>query len=181
VAVEAAAFRPNFAHLAFLAQVPGADIEARMADEKGSALDDHERAILDERLAAARSWLESYAPDRARMSVRDSLPEEAGALDAQQRHFLGVLAGVVPSDATSGSTTGLAGGDAWQTAIFATATGLGLPPGKAFAALYLAFLGRPNGPRAGWLLAGLEPAFVGQRLREVADRRATMDRTGGSA
>ncbi len=179
VAAEAAAFRPNFAHLAFLAQVPGADIEARMADEKGSALDDHESAILDERLAAARSWLESYAPDRARMAVRDSLPEEASGLDDDQRHFLGALAGVVATDATNGSATGPAGGDAWQSAIFATAAGLGLPPGKAFAALYVTFLGRPNGPRAGWLLAGLEPAFVARRLREIDDPRATMDRAGG--
>ena len=181
VALEAAAFRPNFAHLAFLAQVPGADIEARMADEKGSALDNRERAILDERLRAARNWLESYAPDRARMAVRDSLPEEVGGLDAEQRQFLGALAGVVAADATNGSATGPAGGDAWQTAIFATAAGLGLPPGKAFAALYVTFLGRPNGPRAGWLLAGLEPAFVARRLREIVDPHATMDRAGGVA
>ena len=181
VAMEAAAFRPNFAHLAFLAQVPGADIEARMADEKGSALDGRERAILDERLRAARNWLESYAPERARMAVRDTRPDEASGLDADQRVFLGALAGVVASDATSGSATGLAGGDAWQTAIFATAAGLGLPPGKAFAALYVAFLGRPSGPRAGWLLAGLEPAFVARRLGEIADPHATMDSAGGAA
>ena len=61
------------------------------------------------------------------------------------------LAGAVMQDGGPG------GGDAWQAAIFATAAGRGLPPGRAFAALYLAFLGRPNGPRAGWLLAGLRP------------------------
>ena len=38
----------------------------------------------------------------------------------------------------------------------------------AFAALYLAFLGRINGPRAGWLLASLDRAFVIQRLRDAA-------------
>ena len=181
VAVEAAAFRPNFAHLAFLAQVPGADIPARMADEKGSVLDERERAILDERLLAARNWLGSYAPDRARMAVRDTVPEEAAGLDAGQRLFLGALADVVASDAPNGSATGPAGGEAWQTAIFATATGLGLPPGRAFAALYLVFLGRPNGPRAGWLLAALEPAFVTRRLRETGGPRATMDGAGGAA
>ncbi|TAL13174.1 MAG: lysine--tRNA ligase [Chloroflexota bacterium] len=182
VAAEAAAFRPNFGHLAFLAQVPGADIPARMADEKGAPLDAHERAILDERLAAARAWLESYAPDRARMAVRETTPEEAGALDDEQRAFLGALAGaVVPGPDHDGAASGPAGGDAWQTAIFATAAGLGLPPGRAFAALYLAFLGRPNGPRAGWLLAGLEPAFVARRLREVAAPDATMGPAGGAA
>ena len=182
VAAEAAAFRPNFAHLAFLVQVPGADIPARMADEKGSALDDHELGILDERLQAARNWLESYAPDRARMAVRDTAPEEAGALDDGQRAFLGALAGALGAGPDGGSVmTGPSGGDAWQTAIFATAAGLGLPPGRAFAALYLAFLGRPNGPRAGWLLAGLEPAFVARRLREVAAPGATMSAAGGAA
>ena len=61
-----------------------------------------------------------------------------------------------------------ADGEAWQAAIFETATEGGLKPGTAFRALYLAFLGRPNGPRAGWLLAKLEPEFVVARLREAA-------------
>ena len=52
-----------------------------------------------------------------------------------------------------------------------------MPPGPAFAAIYLAFLGRPNGPRAGWLLASLEPGFVVARLREAG--RLACARGGG--
>jgi lysyl-tRNA synthetase class 1 len=174
VAAEAAAFRPSFAHLAFLIQVPGADIPALMAAEKGSPLTPRELAILEERLGAAHGWLESYAPERARMAVRDSLPDEAGALDSEQRAFLGALAGAI------GETRGPGSGDAWQGAIFETAAGLGLPPGRAFASLYLAFLGRPNGPRAGWLLAGLDRAFVADRLRQAAAGGATIGGTGGA-
>jgi lysyl-tRNA synthetase class I len=37
----------------------------------------------------------------------------------------------------------------------------------AFSTLYAAFLGRSNGPRAGWLLASLDPRFVIQRLRDA--------------
>jgi lysyl-tRNA synthetase class I len=37
----------------------------------------------------------------------------------------------------------------------------------AFAAIYLAFLGRPNGPKAGWLLTSLPPDFVRKRLDEL--------------
>ena len=70
--------------------------------------------------------------------------------------------------ATAGDGPPPASGDAWQALIFSTATEAGLAPGQAFAALYLAFLGRPNGPRAGWLLASLEPAFVQERLRAAA-------------
>ncbi len=179
VAAEAAAFRPNFAHLAFLVQVPGVDVVARMADEKGSALDEREREILDERLAAARSWLESYAPDRARMAVRDTLPAEAGVLDPAQRAFLGALAGAM-TESRAAEGAGPSGGDAWQAAIFETAAGLGLQPGHAFAALYLVFLGRTSGPRAGWLLAGLDQAFVRARLSEAAAGGATMSDAGGT-
>ena len=181
VAAEAEAFRPNFAHLAFLIQVPNTDIPALMVAEKGSPLTERERAVLDERVAAARAWLESYAPDRARMAVRDALPEESAVLDGEQRGFLGALAGAVATAGDDGTASGPRGGDAWQTAIFATAAGLGLPPGRAFTALYLAFLGRPNGPRAGWLLAGLDSAFVAQRLREAAAADATMSDAGGAA
>jgi lysyl-tRNA synthetase class 1 len=174
VEAEAAAFRPSFAHLAFLVQVPGAEIPALMAAEKGSPLSERELAVLHERTAAARAWLEAYAPDRARMAVREALPPEAAALDGEQRGFLAALAG----GADQGS--GPSGGDAWQAVIFGTAAGVGLAPGRAFAALYLAFLGRPNGPRAGWLLAGLDAAFVAERLREAATADATMAGAGGA-
>jgi lysyl-tRNA synthetase class 1 len=92
---------------------------------------------------------------------RDGLPKEAAALDATQRQFLAALARVVVAKQPTG-------GDGWQDAIFTTATEAGLEPKAAFAALYLAFLGRSNGPRAGWLLASLEPEFVIGRLREAA-------------
>ncbi len=41
----------------------------------------------------------------------------------------------------------------------------GIDAKAAFTALYLAFLGRPNGPRAGWLLASMDETFVIDRLR----------------
>ena len=174
VAAEAAAFRPNFAHLAFLAQVPGVDIPALMAAEKGTALTGRETALLDERLAAARAWLEAYAPDRARMAVQSALPAEAAVLDEAQRAFLAELAAEAGS-AWPGS------GEAWQTAIFATAAEKDLPAGRAFAALYAAFLGRTNGPRAGWLLASLDRTFVTLRLHEASAQGATIASTGGGA
>ncbi len=175
VAAEAAWFRPAFSHLAMLAQVPGVDIVDRVRDEKGSDLVPPELLILQERLRSARAWLETYAPDQARMEVHPALPEEAAALDDVQRSFLGALAGAadpVGSPTESGPegrlARGLRGGDAWQAAIFETAATLDLPAGKAFETIYVAFLGRRNGPRAGWLLAGLDPSFVVGRLRDAA-------------
>ncbi|MCU0482779.1 MAG: lysine--tRNA ligase [Chloroflexi bacterium] len=167
-AAAAAAYRPAFAHLALLAQIPGVDVARRVAEEKGAPLNSDEEQVLAARLAAARAWLDDYAPESAVVRVReDGLPEEAAALDPEQRAYLGSLAaaaGERPDEAPASARSG----DAWQDLVFATAAGCGLPNGRAFAAIYLAFLGRSNGPRAGWLLASLAPEFVLARLRAAA-------------
>jgi lysyl-tRNA synthetase class 1 len=162
VAAEAAAFRPAFGHLALLVQVPGVDVGERVAAETGAELDGREAEILAERSRSARAWLEAYAPESARIAVReDAPPDEARALSDEQRLYLGALA--LAAEGAPPAT-----GDAWQNLIFEVATQAALPAGRAFGALYVAFLGRPNGPRAGWLLASLPSAFVVGRLRAVA-------------
>ena len=160
-AVEAAAYRPHFGHLALLVQVPGVDLPERVAAEKGSPLTERELVILAERTAAVRAWLDSYAPPEARVQVAtDALPKAVAALTDEQRAFLRSLANglaVLPA-------TGWVG-EALQSAVFATARERGIAAGSAFAALYAAFLGRSSGPRAGWLLASLDRPFVVERLR----------------
>jgi lysyl-tRNA synthetase, class I len=165
VASVAAGFRPAFGHLALLRQIPGVDIDARIEAEKGAPLSAAERATLRERIAAADAWLATFAPEKSKIAVRhDALPAEAAGLGPEQRAWLARLAAA----ATSGDGPPPGSGDAWQALIFSTASEAGLAPGQAFAALYLAFLGRPNGPRAGWLLASLQPAFVTDRLVAAA-------------
>ncbi|MDP9270146.1 MAG: lysine--tRNA ligase [Chloroflexota bacterium] len=161
VGAAAAAHRPAFAHLAFLLQVPGTDLVASAEAEKGEPLSTDERRLLDERARAARAWLEAYAPDRARVQVQDLLPPSIADLSPEQRAFLAALA-----DRVSANPPWT--GDALQAAVFDAARDRGLPPGQAFAALYASFLGRSNGPRAGWLLASLDRGFVATRLREAA-------------
>ncbi len=161
VAAEAAAYRQPFAHLAFLIQVPGIDVVSRVAAEKGAPLADRERGLLDVRIAAAHAWLADYAPPHARVEVQEQLPEAAATLDGSQRATLAALAERL-EDIESWT------GDVLQAAVFDAAREQGLPAGRAFAALYTAFLDRANGPRAGWLLASLDPAFVRRRLHEAA-------------
>lgn len=161
VAAEAAAYRPAFSHLALLEQIPGVDVAERVTAEKGAPLTARETEIVEERRAAARAWLASYAPDRARLAVHhDALPEAASALDEAQRGYFASLAEAVEAAEWTG--------EALQGAIFTTAKVRDLPAGRAFAALYLAFLGRDSGPRAGWLLAALDRSFVIGRLREAS-------------
>ena len=163
VAAAAAAFRPAFGHLALLLQIPGVDIDERMTAEKGSALTELEQSVLAQRVASARAWLDSYAPERARLAVQhDAVPPAVGDLGPEQRSYLGALAAAAEAERPRS-------GDAWQALIFRLAGEAALPSGRAFAALYAAFLGRTNGPRAGWLLASLEPGFVVERLRAAGE------------
>ena len=164
VRAEAAAYRPAFSHLALLEQVPGVDPVERVTAEKGAALTDRELAIVDERRAAARAWLEAYAPESARIAVQPELPDAAAELDEAQRTYLATLRPALEAAAWDG--------EAVQAAIFGTAKESGLPFGRAFAALYLAFLGRTSGPRAGWLLAALDRSFVLDRLHDAAGAMA---------
>jgi lysyl-tRNA synthetase class 1 len=162
VAAEAALFRPAFAHLAMLIQIPGVDVVERIEAEKGSELTEAERAILDQRATAARAWLETYAPDSVRITVHhEAVPPAAAELDEDQRGFLARLSERARAEQPES-------GDAWQTLIFAVAAEVSLPGRRAFEAIYRAFLGRTNGPRAGWLLASLDPMFVIERAREAS-------------
>jgi lysyl-tRNA synthetase class 1 len=159
--VEAARFRPAFRHLTMLVQVPGVDLEARVAAEKGAPLDDAERAILAERADVARAWLAGWAPDRYHVAVRDELPDEVAELTEVQALFLADLAaGAVAEHPV--------GGDAWQDLIYRCGQRRGVSSRDSFAAVYLALLGRASGPRAGWLLAGLDEDFVVARLKAAA-------------
>ena len=161
VAERAAAARLAFAHVAFLVQQPATDLPSAAAAEKGAPLSAVDLEILREREVAARRWLETYAPDDARIRIQPTLPAAADELDTAQRAFLRALA----DDARTGEG-GLGAG--WQETIFRVAKDLELPPGRAFEALYRAFLGRTSGPRAGWLLASLDRPFVIARLDEAS-------------
>jgi lysyl-tRNA synthetase class 1 len=65
------------------------------------------------------------------------------------------------------------GPEAMQEELYEAAKRVGLTKdGKvsreAFSAIYLAFLGKPNGPKAAWLLTTLPADVVRRRLDEAA-------------
>ncbi len=158
VAAEAAAYRPPFLHLSLILQA-GKDPVGYFEAEKGSPFTAGERQTLVERVEAVTRWLETYAPEAARYRVAvEAMPPEVARLADEQRLYLVALA-------RAAERLRPAGGEAWQSLIFEIAAEATIPTGRAFGALYIAFLGRPNGPRAGWFLASLDAEFVIRRLR----------------
>ena len=162
VDAEAAAYRPPFGHLALLAQVPGVDVVARVEAEKGAPLTERERSLLDERLGAVRRWLDGYAPESAIVAVQPTLP----ACRPRPRRRAAELSGRVGrcGRARKRRPPAMPG----RPRSSRVANERGLDGRRAFGAIYRAFLGRTNGPRAGWLLASLDRDVVQRRLREAA-------------
>jgi lysyl-tRNA synthetase class 1 len=148
-----------FRHLVTVAQVAGFDPDraGEVLVRTGYRLTDRE--TLGRSLAYVRNWLEEYAPEKVRFSIATRLPATTAALDAEQRGFLLNLAERLPGEAS---------GEELHSLIYDLIKERGATsPGRYFKAIYLAFIGKDQGPRAGHFLATLPGTFVRSRLREA--------------
>ena len=167
---EPPVYRVRFSIVADWLQIPSIDPVRKAEERKRSALTARELADLERRIALARVWLDRWAPPEAKFRVQDELPDAARSLSPAQRQFLERAAGVVADGMEA---------EALQERLYDVAREVGLVDGErvskqAFEAIYLAFLGRPTGPKAAWLLTTLPMAFVKRRLREAAANGAPV-------
>ena len=159
---EPPGWRIRFSVLADWLQIPSIKPDAMAEKRKGAPLTEGESRDLHRRLDLARAWLDRWAPDEAKFAVQPAAPA-VSLTEAQRRYLVAIkdLIGTV-HDA-----------DEMQNQLyeFAKKTGLvnanGKPSQEAFAAIYLALLARPNGPKAGMLLTSLPADFVRTRLEEM--------------
>jgi len=187
------AYRVRFSIVADWLQIPSVDPLRKAEDRKRAALGAADAAELRRRIDLARIWLERWAPEEAKFRVHDELPDAARSLSSAQRRFLERAAGVVSERADPDALqqqlyaiareVGLVEKPSPQRADrggegptrSSTAAERGVPPSEvgkvskqAFESIYVAFLGRPTGPKAAWLLATLPLEFVRRRLREAS-------------
>jgi len=156
----AGVFRPvgvPFKHLIVVAQVAGFDLHEALRILARTGYPDADPAAVAERLGYARTWLEGFAPEDMRFSVAAQLPAAARELGPEQRAFLGRLAGELREGMDGNEVHALVYGLAGEFA--------GVKPAALFEAIYIALLGKPRGPRAGWFIALLGPAFCAERFR----------------
>lgn len=145
-------FLPRFSQVAFLVQMPHLNMEKEIETLKGSPLTDDDKRELSERAQYAKRWLDEYAPEKFVFKLQESLPEAVKKLTDAQKAALKSLAAFIESRG------GMPGGEELQAKIHEL---------KEFKGVYLAFLGKDHGPRAGWFLSVLPRDFVLGRLREV--------------
>lgn len=153
-------YRPRFTHVVTVAQIPGIDIHAHFEGHKGGPLLPQELEEIGKRVNYVQVWLQRFAPENAVIVVQDKVPQVARNLSEPQRAFLSEFVDWFRrQDSPSG--------EAIHKAIYDIATESGMKPGQAFQVVYLAFLGRTSGPRAGELLAALDHEFALRRLQQV--------------
>lgn len=148
-----------YRHLVSVVQMARHSPEEILAALERSGYDiTHRQEILD-RADYAKRWLGSFAPEDVKFDLQDALPEEAKGLTAQQKKALGALSERLSERMSAEEIHQL---------LYTIKDELGLEPRDVFEAIYVALLGKPRGPRAGWFLSAMETDFLKRRFREAA-------------
>ncbi len=106
----------------------------------------------------AKVWVEKYAPESEKFLVHKELPDAVANLDNEQKEYLKKVSDIV--------SEGL-GAEDLQIKIYDAAKEIKIPTKNAFAAIYIALLGKDHGPKAAWLIASLDKDFVIERFSNL--------------
>lgn len=144
-----------------LLQVPHLDIRQEIEKRSTQPLSEYDWQMANQRISVAQKWLSDYADEEEKLVLYlDRIPEKVKDLTQEQisylRRLIHSLADVKVWEA-----------EELQTTLFATAKELEMQQPIAFKSVYLSFLGKERGPKAGALLSYLEHDFVINRLQNV--------------
>jgi len=154
-------FLPRFSEIAFIVQMPHLDLMGEVEKMKGEPLTEADRAEAEERGKFALHWLKTYASPDYRFELQTAaVPEAAKNLSPEQKTALNeLLSYMIATDQLDGQQL--------HAELHEIRKRSGLQAKEFFGALYLAFLGKDHGPKAGWFLSVLDRNFLLTRLREV--------------
>ncbi len=156
---QAPAIGVPYRHLVSVVQMARGDPEEVLSALKRSGYEiSHPNEILA-RAGYASRWLDKFAPEEVKFELQDELPEDVKKLSDGQKTALAIL--------SERLTEGMSAEEIHQL-LYSIRDELGLEPKDVFEAVYVALLGKPQGPRAGWFLSALETGFLKKRFKEVA-------------
>ncbi|MBV9349622.1 MAG: lysine--tRNA ligase [Patescibacteria group bacterium] len=159
---EAKRFLPRFSQVAFAVQMPHLNLRQEIEKMKGAPLTEKDIEEGDLRAEYARRWLEKAADEEYKFTLaEDGVPESAKNLSEAQKKALGEVREALRSNQD------LTGSD-FHALLHEIRQASPLSAQEFFGALYLSFLGKPSGPKAGWFLGILPREFVLHRLDEVS-------------
>lgn len=119
-----------------------------------SEFNENEEKKIIQRLECAKYWLENFAPEYVKFSVKEDKPEVD--LDEEQISLLDKISERFKDIEWNPEDI--------HNTIYDVSKAKGLSPKKAFQGIYLLILGEKKGPRAGYFLSSLDKDFVINRL-----------------
>ncbi|BAZ30738.1 lysyl-tRNA synthetase [Cylindrospermum sp. NIES-4074] len=163
-------FQPfDFSTLISLLQVPRLNIQEEVTQRSTQPLSEYDQQIVNQRIAAAQRWLQDYADEEEKLVLYlEEVPEKANELTEEQIAYLQRLVENLQNIPNWEA-------EELQTLIFSTTKELQIQQANAFKALYLSFLNKERGPKAGGLLSYLEKSFVISRLQDVIALNAAKE------
>ncbi len=154
-------FLPRFSQIAFLAQMPHLNTEEEVEKMKGSGLTADDKKEISLRSRYALNWINAYAPEDYKYELQEKeIPVAAKKFNPKQKEALKEILAYVKSQKSLD-------GQALHTKIHEIKKQLEIEPRELFSAIYLSFLGKESGPKAGWFLSILDKKFLEKRLSEV--------------
>jgi len=155
------AFPPRFSQVAFIVQMPHLNLLEEVEKMKGTPLNEEDKEEAQMRAEYAKKWLAIYAPLDFKFELQTEVPEAAKNFSAEQKKALKeVLVYIESTQKLDGQELHTKLHEIWKEA--------GLQAQEFFSALYLSFLGKPSGPKAGWFLSVLKRKYLLKRLEEVS-------------
>ncbi len=123
-------------------------------------ISDDDKINLKQRYECVLFWLKIFAPESVKFRVSEAnLPVTLTIFDAQQKLFLKTITEKMREIKWTPEEI--------HTKIYELSRGLNIEPKKSFIAIYLALLGKENGPRLGHFLSSLDKNFVMKRFEEI--------------
>ncbi|MBI1919299.1 lysine--tRNA ligase [Candidatus Microgenomates bacterium] len=136
----------RFSDIVNLLQMPGKEKELEREDVKP-------------RVSYAKIWLDRFAPEEEKFTVKEELPLQALHLSALQKTFLIKVADELIKNWQA---------EDLQTNLYNWAKEIEISSKEAFSAIYLSLIGKDHGPKAAWLILSLDKKFVIDRFKEAA-------------
>ena len=156
-------FLPRFSQIAFLAQMPHINISQEVGKIKAEKLSDEDENEVEYRTRYALKWLSVYAPEDYKFELQTKeIPSKAKELNEKQKQALKIILDYV-------SSKDVLDGQELHTKLHEIKSDLEIEPKELFSAVYLSFLGKISGPKAGWFLSVLDKKFLEERLKEVVN------------
>ncbi len=145
----------RFSTIAQWIQMPNVELLQEAETVLNSTLSWAEQQVIKTKARWAQVWLDTYASPEEKFEIQTTLPQIE--LTMAQRDYVGGLAQKL---------TQVESAEEFQQTVYQTAKEVNLSSRDAFAAIYMLFLNRSSGPKAGWLLHSLDRQFVLDRLRQ---------------